>query len=109
MRRGGGATARCRRLPVSTARRSSTPLALPEAADASASSLRSSATSTAALRWSRSRPVYAGDTLTAVTTLTELNLRSGRMGQMLIQSSETVYTNQDGDVVVKTRGTGISY
>ena len=54
-------------------------------------------------------PVYAGDTLTAVTTLTDLNLRSGRMGQMLIQSSETVYTNQDGDVVAKTRGTGISY
>jgi hypothetical protein len=31
------------------------------------------------------------------------------MGQMLIQTSETVYTNQDGDVVAKTRGTGISY
>ena len=55
------------------------------------------------------KTVYAGDVLAAVTTLKELNLRSGRMGQMLIQTSETVYTNQDGDVVAKTRGTGISY
>ena len=53
--------------------------------------------------------VYAGDVLTAVTTLTDMNLRSGRMGQMLIQTRETVYTNQNGDVVAKTRGTGISY
>ena len=55
------------------------------------------------------KTVYAGDVLAAVTTLKELNLRSGSMGQMLIQTSETVYTNQDGDVVAKTRGTGISY
>ena len=54
--------------------------------------------------------VYAGDVLEAVTTLADLQLRKGRMGQMLIRSSETVYTRKsDGAVVAKTRGTGISY
>jgi hypothetical protein len=32
------------------------------------------------------------------------------MGQMLVRTSETVYTRvSDGAVVAKTRGTGISY
>ncbi len=53
---------------------------------------------------------YAGDVLEAVTTLTNLELRKGRIGQMLIRSSETVYTRRsDGTVVARTRGTGISY
>lgn len=55
-------------------------------------------------------PVYAGDMLVAVTTLANLELRKGRMGQMLIRTSETVYTREsDGVVVARTRGTGISY
>ncbi|MEX2228509.1 MAG: MaoC family dehydratase N-terminal domain-containing protein [Dehalococcoidia bacterium] len=55
-------------------------------------------------------PVYAGDVLEAVTTLANLTLTKGRMGQMLIQTSETVYTRKsDGKAVAKTRGTGISY
>ena len=53
--------------------------------------------------------VHAGDVLTAVTTLVNLEGAAGRLGPMLIQTSETVYTNQDGVVVAKTRGTGISY
>ena len=54
--------------------------------------------------------VYAGDVLEAVTTLANLELRKGRLGQMLIRTSETVYTRKsDGAVVAKTRGTGISY
>ena len=54
--------------------------------------------------------VYAGDELEAVTTLTNMELKDGRMGQMLIRTSETVYTRKsDGAVVAKTRGTGISY
>lgn len=55
-------------------------------------------------------PVYAGDVLEAVTSLSNLQLTKGRMGQMLIQTSETIYTRQsDGKPVAKTRGTGISY
>ncbi|MEE9280419.1 MAG: MaoC family dehydratase N-terminal domain-containing protein [Myxococcota bacterium] len=54
--------------------------------------------------------VYAGDVLETVTTLADLRLRKGRLGQMLVRTSETVYTRQsDGAVVAKTRGTGISY
>ncbi len=53
--------------------------------------------------------ICAGDRLTSVTTLVNLEGAAGRLGPMLIQTSETVYTNQDGVVVGKTRGTGISY
>ena len=45
-----------------------------------------------------------------VATLTKLDLTKGRLGQMLISTSETVYTRKsDGKVVMKTRGTGVSY
>lgn len=53
--------------------------------------------------------VYAGDRLTAVSTLANLEGAVGRLGPMLIQTTETVYTNQNGVVVAKTRGTGLSY
>ena len=55
--------------------------------------------------------VYAGDELEAVTTLANLELVPSRaMGQMLIRTSETVYTRMsDGEVVARTRGTGLSY
>ena len=54
--------------------------------------------------------VYAGDVLEAVTTLADLELRKGRLGQMLVRTAETIYTRKsDGAVVAKTRGTGISY
>ncbi len=54
--------------------------------------------------------VYAGDLLEAVTTLADLQLRKGRLGQMLVRTAETVYTRKsDGVGVEKMRGTGISY
>lgn len=54
--------------------------------------------------------VFAGDILDAVTTLVEMKLDRGRLGQMLIRTSETIYTRKsDGKVVAKTRGTGLSY
>ena len=54
--------------------------------------------------------VYSGDELDAVSTLTDLRLREGRMGPMLIRTSETVYTRRaDAVVVARTCGTGISY
>lgn len=56
------------------------------------------------------RQVYAGDVLTSVTTLIDLQIVPSRAyGQMMIRTSETVITNQDGEVVARTRGTGISY
>ena len=37
------------------------------------------------------------------------NERTGSMGPMLITSSETTYTNQDGQMVAKMYGTFIQY
>ncbi len=54
--------------------------------------------------------IYAGDVLTAVGSATAVDLLPSRAyGRIVVRKSETVYTNQDGDVVAKTRGTGISY
>ena len=55
--------------------------------------------------------ICAGDTLTSATALASLQERwSGALGvPMLIQVSETTYTNQHGQVVAVSRGTGISY
>ena len=55
------------------------------------------------------KPVQAGDILTATTKLVDLHERQGRLGTMLFQIYETTYKNQKGEVVVKCRGTGISY
>jgi acyl dehydratase len=55
-------------------------------------------------------PVHAGDVLEAKTTLANLELTKGRLGQMLIRTSETEYRRtSDGAVVARTRGTGITY
>lgn len=55
--------------------------------------------------------VYAGDILESVTTLTNLEIVPSRAyGQMMIRTSETVFTRKsDGKVVGRTRSTGISY
>ncbi len=55
------------------------------------------------------KSVQAGDTITSTSKLVELRERDGRMGKMLISISETTYKNQDGEIVAKARGTGISY
>lgn len=55
------------------------------------------------------KPVQAGDMITSTNKLAELFERDGRMGKMLFIISETTFKNQDGDVVAKARGTGISY
>ena len=55
------------------------------------------------------KPVQAGDTISSTAKIAELRERPGRMGPMLIIISETTYKNQDGDVVARARGTGISY
>ena len=55
--------------------------------------------------------ICAGDTLTARSKLADLTERySAALGSpMLIQTSETSYTNQDGKIVAITRGTSLSY
>ncbi len=53
--------------------------------------------------------VCAGDVLTATNKLAHISEREGRMGQMLILSTETTYRNQAGDTVAVMRGTTIRY
>ena len=53
--------------------------------------------------------VYAGDVLTATTKLTGFTERVGSVGPMLITSRETTYTNQEGRVVARMRGSAIQY
>jgi acyl dehydratase len=53
--------------------------------------------------------VCAGDVLTATSRLVDLSERQGRLGPMLITTTETTYRNQAGKVVAVMRGTGIQY
>jgi hypothetical protein len=55
----------------------------------------------------RMRP---GDVITAGRTkLVEYRERQSRLGLMLITINETIWTNQDGEMVKVSRGTGIRY
>ena len=56
------------------------------------------------------KPVRPGDTITAVTRLADLLERTSRsIGQMLMVTYETTYTNQLGQVVATQRTTSILY
>jgi acyl dehydratase len=53
------------------------------------------------------QPIYPGDTLTAETRLVDITERTGRSGPLVLVVRETTYTNQHGEVVVKSRSTSI--
>lgn len=54
--------------------------------------------------------ICAGDTLTVVSRLAALDVRSSKsLGKMLIATNETTYTNQNGKVVAVQRGQAIFY
>lgn len=53
-------------------------------------------------------PIRAGDTLAASSVIKNIIEREGRAGKMAFIITETTYTNQNGDVVAKARGTSIS-
>ena len=55
------------------------------------------------------KTVCAGDILTATTKLAEIFERPGRLGTMLFIIYETTFRDEKGEVVAKSRGTGISY
>lgn len=55
------------------------------------------------------KPICAGDVISSTTKVSDMRERDGRMGKMLIITMETTYKNQDGEIVAKSRGTGISY
>jgi acyl dehydratase len=54
--------------------------------------------------------IYAGDTLTIVSRIASLDVRtSPTLGKMLIVTTESTYTNQDGDIVARQAGRQIYY
>ena len=60
--------------------------------------------------WEYLEPVRVGDVITAVTRIADLNERESKsIGQMLIATFETIYTNQFCHVVAKQRATTIHY
>ena len=53
--------------------------------------------------------ICAGDVLTAVSYTSDIQERTASLGEMLITTSKTEYTNQDGKLVAVMTGTGIRY
>jgi len=53
--------------------------------------------------------ICAGDVLTARSCVAGYEQRKGSIGDMLITTSKTTYTNQEGDVVAVSTGTLIRY
>lgn len=53
--------------------------------------------------------ICAGDVLSARSQVAGLEERKGSIGEMLITTTKTTYTNQDGKVVAVMTGTGIRY
>ena len=53
------------------------------------------------------KPVKAGDTITFSSAISDIRVREGRTGKMAFIITETTYTNQNSEVVAKTRATSI--
>ena len=58
--------------------------------------------------WEFLEPVYAGDTITSETRLKSLEEKTGGSGPFVLQMTETVYRNQDGQVVARATGRSIA-
>ena len=52
-------------------------------------------------------PVRAGDILTALSRVIDIYEREGKTGKLVLTVVETIYTNQNGDLVAKARQTMI--
>ena len=59
--------------------------------------------------WEYFQPVRPGDSITAVSRLTDLQERPGRMGIMIIMTSLITYRNQFDEVVATQTSTSIRY
>ena len=59
--------------------------------------------------WEYFQPVRPGDRITAVSRLTDLQERPGRMGIMIFMTSLITYRNQFDEVVATQTSTSIRY
>ena len=58
--------------------------------------------------WDFVAPAYVGDTITVETRLKALEEKSGGSGPFVLQTTETTYTNQLGEIVARARGLSIA-
>ncbi len=58
--------------------------------------------------WDFLAPVFAGDAITAQTWLKALDEKEGGSGPFVLQTTETTYTNQHGELVARARGLSIA-
>ncbi len=58
--------------------------------------------------WEFLAPAYVGDTISALTRLHSLEEKSGGSGPFVLQTVETTYTNQLGEVVARGRTKSIA-
>jgi acyl dehydratase len=58
--------------------------------------------------WDFLAPIYGGDTITAETRLKSLVEKDGSSGPFVLQTTETTYTNQHGEVVARSRSSGFN-
>jgi acyl dehydratase len=58
--------------------------------------------------WEFRAPAYVGDTITAQGRLKSLEEKEGGSGPFVLMTTETTYTNQDGEVVALSRGRSIA-
>ncbi len=59
--------------------------------------------------WEYFHPVRAGDRITAVAEIADINERTGRMGLMIITSIVVTYRNQNDQVAATQTSTSIRY
>jgi len=59
------------------------------------------------VEWEFPKPVKAGDTIKAESSIKDIMVREGRTGKMAFIIRETTYTNQNGEIVAKAIGTSI--
>jgi acyl dehydratase len=59
--------------------------------------------------WEFSQPVRLGDTISVVNRLIDITERQGRLGPMLLVTSELTWRNQRGELVAKAHSTVIRY
>ena len=59
--------------------------------------------------WEYFQAVRAGDHITVTSQIVDLKERSGRLGSMILATSETRYVNQSGALVATQRSTIVHY
>ena len=55
------------------------------------------------------KPIKPGDVITGTAKVTEMDVKEGKSGQMLISATERTFTNQKGEVVAKMRIRGMRF